>query len=77
MDIRLAVRDAIQNIAQEPLPDDDSGSLFSEGVIDSFGLVELVSELEHVLGVKVPDDELIPSRFETVDKIVAYFQARA
>jgi len=76
MDIRNAVRKAIQGIAQEPLSADDSASLFNDGVIDSFGLVELMSELETVLGVKIPDAELMPSRFETVDKIVAYFQAR-
>jgi acyl carrier protein len=76
MDIRSAVRNAIQAIAQEPLSEDDSASLFSDGVIDSFGLVELMSDLEHVLGVKIPDAELMPSRFETVAKIVAYFQAR-
>ena len=76
MDTRSAVRKAIGSIAQEPLSDDDSVSLFSDGVIDSFGLVELMSDLEQVLGVKVPDAELVPSRFETVAKIVAYFQAR-
>jgi len=76
MDIRSAVRSAIQAIALEPLSEDDSVSLFSEGVIDSFGLVELMSDLEQVLGVKIPDAELTPSRFETVARITAYFQAR-
>ncbi len=76
MDIRAAVRKAIQDMAQAPLPADDSASLFSGGVIDSFGLVDLMSSLEETLGVKVPDSDLMPSRFETVDKIVSYFQAR-
>jgi acyl carrier protein len=58
------------------VPDDDSTSLFTEGVIDSFSLVELMAELETSLGVKIPDAELMPSRFETVAKIVQYFEAR-
>ena len=76
MDIRSTVRNAIAEMGQAPLPDEDSASLFSAGVIDSFGFVELVIDLEALLGVKVPDAELKPSRFETVDQIVAYFQAR-
>jgi acyl carrier protein len=76
MDIRAAVRKAIQDMAQAPLSADDSASLFNDGVIDSFGLMDLMTNLEEILGVKVPDSELMPSRFETVDKIVNYFQAR-
>jgi acyl carrier protein len=76
MDIRAAVRKAIQDMAQAPLSADDSASLFNDGVIDSFGLMDLMTNLEEILSVKVPDSELMPSRFETVDKIVNYFQAR-
>ncbi len=76
MDVRTAVRKAIQEAAQAPLPADDSISLFERGVIDSFGLVDLLMALEQAFNVKVPDSDLIPSRFETVEKIVAYFQAR-
>jgi acyl carrier protein len=61
---------------QAPVPADHAASLFSDGVIDSFALMDLMSNLEESLGVKVPDSELMPSRFETVDKIVNYFQAR-
>jgi acyl carrier protein len=76
MDVRAAVRKAIEDLAQGPVPADGSVSLFSEGVIDSFSLVELMAALEESLGVAIPDAELMPSRFETVDKIVKYFEAR-
>jgi acyl carrier protein len=76
MEVRETVRKAIQDLAQAPLPADDSASLFSDGVIDSFSLVELMSTLEELLGVKIPDAELMPSRFESVAKIVKYFEAR-
>jgi D-alanine--poly(phosphoribitol) ligase subunit 2 len=76
MDIRAAIRKTIQDMAQAPLPGDDGESLFNAGVIDSFALVELLSKLEAVLGVQVPDTDLMPSRFETVNKMVAYFQQR-
>ena len=35
-----------------------------------------VAALETDLGVKVPDEDLTPRRFETIAKIEAYFQAR-
>ncbi|MBL0211564.1 MAG: acyl carrier protein [Holophagaceae bacterium] len=76
MDVRTTVRAAVQDLAQAPLPADDSVSLFERGVIDSFGLVDLMLALEQAFHVDVPDSDLIPSRFETVEKIMAYFQAR-
>lgn len=70
------VRSVLETVAKAPVPADDDASLFDTGVIDSFGLIEFVSELERIFGVKVPDDELIPRRFETIAKAAAWFDAR-
>ena len=39
--------------------------LFQEGLVDSFGIVELTAELEKALGVTLPGGELLPEDFET------------
>jgi acyl carrier protein len=70
------VRSALDAVAKAPVPADDDASLFDAGVIDSFGLMEFVAELERRFGVKVPDEELTPRRFETVAKAAAWFDAR-
>ena len=39
--------------------------LLGEGHIDSFGLVELIGELQSKLNLEIPDGSLIPEDFET------------
>lgn len=66
------VRSLVGELAQAPVPADPGASLFEAGVIDSFGVMDLVARLEQAFAIKVPDAEMIPSRFETLDKIAAY-----
>jgi acyl carrier protein len=76
MNIHRKIAKAIGGVAKAPVPADENESLFDAGVIDSFGLMDLIQTLETDLGIKVPDEDLTPRRFETVAKIEAYFQAR-
>ena len=39
--------------------------MFQEGLIDSFGLVELQSDLEKLAGKAIPEGELAPDDFES------------
>ena len=50
-----------------PLGDDDS--LIQRGVLDSIGLLQIMTHLEQEFGVRVPDDEVLPENFETVRQI--------
>jgi acyl carrier protein len=76
MDTLQVIRQCLASFALAPLPDDDNASLFDLGIIDSFALMDCIVELEEKFGVKVPDAELVPKRFETVAKMAAYFEAR-
>ncbi len=76
MDTKSTIREALGKFALAPVPEDEGASLFELGVIDSFGLMDLIADLEGRLGVKVPDADLQPRKFETLAKIDAYFQAR-
>ena len=71
------IRSVLLPLAKAPLPDDADASLFELGVLDSFGLMDAVARLEEAFGVKVPDADLTPRRFETLAKIEAYLSSRA
>ena len=71
------IRKTLEPLARAPLPDDADASLFELGVLDSFGLMDAVARLEEAFGVKVPDADLTPRRFETLAKIERYFTGRA
>ncbi len=71
------IRSVLQPLARAPLPADVDASLFELGVLDSFGLMDAVARLEEAFGVKVPDADLTPRRFETIAKIERYLASRA
>jgi acyl carrier protein len=74
--IQENIRKSLESLAQAPLPLDPDASLFDLGVIDSFGLMDVIAQLEDALGVKVPDADLNPRKFETISKIERYFTSR-
>jgi len=69
------IRETLGRVAKAPAPADRETSLFDTGVIDSFDLVDFVADLEKEFGVKVPDNDLHPSKFESVAKIAAYLSS--
>ena len=44
-------------------------NLIEEGMLDSFDLVALVSELEETFGITIEGVDVIPENFSSVDKI--------
>jgi acyl carrier protein len=50
----------------------DDESLLQRGVIDSTGVLELVSFLQDNFNITVEDNEIIPTNLETINGIVAY-----
>jgi acyl carrier protein len=69
------IREALARVAKAPIPTDREASLFDTGVIDSFDLVDFVADLEKEFNVKVPDNDLHPSKFESLAKIAAYLSS--
>jgi acyl carrier protein len=57
------------------LPDPDE-SLFDSGFLDSFALPDMVSELEREFGIKIPDSDLNPRKFESISRIQSYIESR-
>ena len=51
-------------------------SLIDEGIIDSFGLVEITTFLEKVFDIKVDEEDMIRENFGSVNKLIAYVQRK-
>jgi len=58
----------------EELTEDDS--LLEKGIIDSTGVLELVSFIEETYGFTVEDDELVPENLDSVNKLVNYINRK-
>lgn len=43
--------------------------LLEQGVIDSLGLVKLITSLEKAFGINIDDEDLVPDNFQTVNAI--------
>jgi len=54
----------------------ETASLTEAGVLDSFGLLEFLTAVEEEFDLKIPDDDLIPSNFDTIAKIRAYINGQ-
>jgi acyl carrier protein len=72
--IELQISVLIAKVSQRPAPADADESLFDSGMLDSFTLTDLVGELEKAFGIKVPDADLKPRRFDSVARIAAYVE---
>ena len=64
---------ARSNGAEQPGASDD---LFKMGVLDSFALVDFVTVLEQETGISVPDGDVNPANFQTVEQIERYVESR-
>jgi acyl carrier protein len=50
----------------------DGESLLDAGLIDSTGILELVTYLEGEFGIVVEDDEIVPENLDSIGQITAY-----
>jgi acyl carrier protein len=51
---------------------DSDYDLLANGVVDSLGLLTLISWVEDQFGISVEDDDLSPDKFRSVDAIATY-----
>ena len=63
-------------VAGKPVNIATDESLFDSGLLDSFALTDLVSALEAEFKITVPDSDLNPRKFDTIDRISSYIEDR-
>ncbi|MDX1688703.1 MAG: acyl carrier protein [Candidatus Promineifilaceae bacterium] len=51
---------------------DNDESFLEAGVVDSLGVLELVTFVEENFDVQVTDEEIVPDNFDSVDRLADY-----
>ncbi len=72
---REKIQQILQGISKTALPAQPSESLFDAGVLDSFSLVDLVAGIEQAFGIKIPDSDLNPRQFDSIEYIEKYLSS--
>jgi acyl carrier protein len=54
----------------------DNSSFLEEGLIDSTGIVELVSFIEEEFSITVADMELLPENLDSINNIATYLRKK-
>ncbi len=61
---------------EDELPLGDDESFMGQQVLDSFGVVELVSFIEKTFRIKVEDAEMVPENLDSIDAIAAFVRRK-
>ncbi len=51
-------------------------SFLESGVIDSMGILELITFVEDTYEMDIADDELIPENLDSVDRVTKFIQSK-
>jgi D-alanine--poly(phosphoribitol) ligase subunit 2 len=51
--------------------------LVDAGVLDSFDIISLVAEVDHVFDVRIPAEEIVPENFNSAEALYAMIQRLA
>ena len=55
---------------------ENNTSFLDEGIIDSTGILELVSFLEEEFSITVDDEELVPENLDSINNVTAYLERK-
>jgi len=77
-EIEALIRDFLANsLSPKPIESLSSDSnLFTEGYLDSIGIMKLITHLESQLEIKIPSKDLIPKNFLTIQAMLSYLENR-
>jgi acyl carrier protein len=73
-DVRARLREFVAKNFYMPDPNafTDQTSFLDQGIIDSTGVLELVTFVESEYAISVADDDMVPQNFDSIDALVAF-----
>lgn len=77
MDNQNRIIEIVRQTAGKPIDPSPEESLFESGMLDSFSLTDMVTALEREFKIRIPDADLTPRKFDSVERIAAYVQSRS
>ena len=76
MNRQLKITEIVKQISGKGTAPAMDESLFDSGYLDSFALTDMVAELEKAFSISIPDSDLNPRRFDSIERIDAYIASR-
>ncbi len=76
MDRRAKIIELIRQVAKKDVAPAADESLFESGTLDSFGLPDLVGALEKEFNISIPDSDLNPRKFDSIERIENYLDSQ-
>ena len=77
MDRRSKLIEILQKVTKKPFTLAPDESLFDAGLLDSFALPDMVNALEDEFGISIPDADLNPRKFASIERIEEYLDSRS
>ncbi len=73
-DIKSKLREFIKNnfLLGNDISLKDEDSFMGKGIVDSTGILEVVSFVEENFGFKIPDEDLMPENLDSINNLVTY-----
>jgi acyl carrier protein len=78
MDVKSRIRQFVTEnfYLPDPAALDDNASLIDLGVVDSTGVLEVISFLESTFELTVREDETVPENLDSIARITAYVERK-
>lgn len=76
MERRARIVEIIKKVSHKDVTPAGDESLFDSGLLDSFALPDMVSEIEKAFSLKVPDSDLNPRKWDSIERIEFYLDGR-
>jgi acyl carrier protein len=77
--VETLIRDHIARnllFSGDEFPYSDDASLLEEGIIDSLGVMDLVTFAQDAFGVPIGQEEVIPEHFDSVRRLAAFVRRK-
>jgi methoxymalonate biosynthesis acyl carrier protein len=77
LDIRQQIHDyLVTELASERESFTPDENLLAQGIIDSMGILSLVTFMETRFGIKASDDDMVPENFETLEALRLFVERK-
>ena len=80
MNVREIIRAFIEDnfvLFDRTRPLDDHDSLLEAGIVDSTGVLELITFIEQKFGIELVDEELVPENLDSIHRISEFVGRKA